>query len=344
LSTVLLVAAAGAVALMAGFAPPKTNRTTLLTQGVAAVVALGAVAIAPSLDLVILIVLALAGLQAVIGGLRPISVRLRAPAVACVLLAAGLAVTRFEGPSRLPALAAVLIAAGVAAAIGILPYIHEFDPEEWAAPSPIAWIGFLSPVVVVAVLSRVYALIPTAGAQLGAMLIGLGLVNVIWGSVAAWRTVEGARAWHYSFMADWGLALCGFGMQVADGRSAALLVLTGILLGRLPLYTWSRPALAEQTTQTVRPVNLLAAAMLAGAAPFAGFAAKVILLRGATVLYWPLALVLAVGLLLWLPSSLRLGKSLGLPRGRQAVGVAVALMINAAIGLYPQPVLSLAGL
>lgn len=343
MSAVLLVAAAGGLVLMAVFAPPKTNRAMLLAQGVAAVLALAAVAIAPNLDLVVLIVLALAGLQAVIDGRRPMAVRLRAPAVACVLLAGGLALTRFEGSSRLPELAAVLIAAGVAAAIGILPYIHELDPEEAAAPSPIAWIGFLSPILVVAVLSRVYALIPTAGAPLGAILIGLGLVNVVWGGVAAWRTEDGVRAWHYSFMADWGLALCGFGMQTADGRSAALLVLCGILLGRLPLYTWSRPALAERT-QNVRPINLLAAAMLAGAAPFAGFAARVILLRGATVLYWPLALVLAVGLLLWLPSSLRLGKSLGLPRGRQVVGVAIALIITAAIGLYPQAVLSLAGL
>ncbi|OLE39681.1 MAG: hypothetical protein AUI36_25670 [Cyanobacteria bacterium 13_1_40CM_2_61_4] len=206
-----------------------------------------------------------------------------------------------------------------------------------------AWIGFLSPVIVVAVLSRVYALIPTAGAPFSAMLIALGLVNVTWGSIAAWRTEEPARAWHYSFMADWGLVLCGFGMQVGDGRSGALLVLCGMLLGRLPLYTWSHQALAERT-QTVRPINLLAAAMLAGAAPFAGFAARVILLRGATVIYWPLALVLAVGLLLWLPSSLRLGKSLGMPRGRQAVGIAIALAVNAAIGLYPQPLLSVAGL
>ena len=343
MSTVLLLATAGAVGLTVGFAPPKTDRSTLLAQGIAALVALAAIAIAPSLDLVILIMLALAGLQAVIAGRRSIVARLRAPTVACVLLGAGLAFTRFEGSSRVPELAAVLIATGVAAATGVLPYIHEFDQEEAAAPSTIAWIGFLSPVLVVAVLSRVYALIPTAGAPLGAILIGLGLVNVIWGSIAAWRTEEGARAWHYSFMADWGLALCGFGIQVADGRSAALLILCGILLGRLPLYTWSRPALAERT-QNVRPVNLLAAAMLAGAAPFAGFAARVILLRGATVVYWPLALVLAVGLLLWLPSSLRLGKSLGLPRGRQAIGIAVALIINAAIGFYPQPVLSLAGL
>ena len=100
----------------------------------------------------------------------------------------------------------------------------------------------------------------------------------------------------------------------------------------------------REKVQTDRPINLLAAAMLAGSAPFAGFAARVLLLRGATQLYWPLALVIAIGLLLWLPPSLRLGRSLGLPKGRQAVGAGIALTLSVAIGLYPQPILSLAGL
>ena len=84
--------------------------------------------------------------------------------------------------------------------------------------------------------------------------------------------------------------------------------------------------------------------MLAGSAPFAGFPARILLFRGATQLYWPLGLVLAVAMLLWLPSSLRLGRSVGVPRGRQAVGVAIVLAINVFIGLYPQPLLALAGL
>jgi hypothetical protein len=144
-------------------------------------------------------------------------------------------------------------------------------------------------------------------------------------------------------MADWGLAMCGLGLAVADGERAAMLILYGILLSRLPLYLWSRQSLREKRPND-RPINLLAAAMLAGSAPFAGFAARVLLLRGATQLYWPLALVIGLGMLLWLPPSLRLGRSLGLPRGRQAWGVGIALAINVVIGLYPQPFLSLAGL
>jgi formate hydrogenlyase subunit 3/multisubunit Na+/H+ antiporter MnhD subunit len=109
------------------------------------------------------------------------------------------------------------------------------------------------------------------------------------------------------------------------------------------LYLWSRQALREKKPAD-RPINLLIAALLAGSAPFAGFAARVLLLRGATQLYWPLALVLALTMLMWLPASLRLGRSMGMPRGRQAVGVAIVLALNVLLGLYPQPLLRLAGL
>ncbi len=49
-------------------------------------------------------------------------------------------------------------------------------------------------------------------------------------------------------------------------------------------------------------------------------------------------------MLLWLPGSLRLGRSLGVPRGRQAVGVAIVLAINVVVGLYPLPLLQAARL
>jgi len=115
-----------------------------------------------------------------------------------------------------------------------------------------------------------------------------------------------------------------------------------VVLGRLPLYLVS--GRSGKAPVTDRPINLLVAAVLAGSAPFAGFAARVLLLRGATQLFWPLALVLALGMLLWLPGSLRLGRSLGIPRRRQAVGVALVLAANVAVGLYPLPLLAAAGL
>src|SRR5258708_2630698 len=111
------------------------------------------------------------------------------------------------------------------------------------------------------------------------MLIGLGLLNTLWGSVGSWRTANDAAAWRYSFMSDWGLVLCGFGLAIADGRAAALIILVSIVLGRLPLYLWSREALRDKVP-TARAINLVVAAVLAGSAPFAGFPARVLLLRG----------------------------------------------------------------
>jgi hypothetical protein len=339
----LLLAAAAALALVVALAPVQVERGILLTWGLAGLAAMAAIAAATSIDMIAFVVLAMAVLQAASPGKRPFATRLRGPVLAVVVLTLAAAAARSDGPPILSRLAAVGLVAGLCAALGILPYIHEFDSEERTSLSPIPWIAFIGPILAFAVLTRARELIPSEGAAFGAMMIGLGLINMVWGSVASWRTESGAAAWHYSFMADWGLALCGLGLAVADGERAALMVLYGVVLSRLPLYLWSRQSLREKRPND-RPINLLAAALLAGSAPFAGFAARVLLLRGATQLYWPLALVIGLGLLLWLPPSLRLGRSLGLPHGRQAWGVGIALGVNAAIGLYPQPFLSLAGL
>lgn len=339
----LLIAAAAALALVVALAPVLVERATLLTWGLAGLAGMAAIAAADSIDIIALVVLAMAVLQSASPGRRPFAARLRGPVLAVAVLALAAAAARSDGPPILGRLAAVGLVAGLSAALGILPYIHEFDQEERTSLSPIPWMAFIGPVLALAVLTRARELVPSEGAPLGAIMIGLGLVNMAWGSVASWRTEGGAAAWHYSFMADWGLAMCGLGLAVADGERAAILILYGILLSRLPLYLWSRQSLREKRPND-RPINLLAAAMLAGSAPFAGFAARVLLLRGATQVYWPLALVIGMGMLLWLPPSLRLGRSLGLPRGRQAWGVGIALAINVAIGLYPQPFLSLAGL
>jgi hypothetical protein len=342
-SRALLVVAAASLALVVALAPLLVERTILLTWGLAGLAGMAAIGAATSIDMIVLVVLALSVMQAAAAGGRSFATRLRGPVLAAALLALAAACARSDGPPILSHLAAVGLVAGLCAALGTLPYIHEFDPEERTATSPIPWIALIGPVIALAVLMRARELVPTEGAALGAMMVGLGLLNMLWGSVASWRTESGAAAWHYSFMADWGLALCGLGLAIADGQRAAMLVLYGILLSRLPLYLWSRQSMREKRPND-RPINLLAAAMLAGSAPFAGFAARVLLLRGATQLYWPLALVIALGLLLWLPPSLRLGRSLGLPRGRQAWGVGIALGANAVIGLYPQPFLALAGL
>lgn len=333
-------AAAFAVALPSG----KATRRGLAVQGGVGVAGSAVMVAAPTFDLALLVLLALGVLQATVAGARPFAVRLRPVAVAVALTATGLLLGRAEGPDVLARFAAVGIGAGLAAAVGLLPYVHVFDPDEAVPASPVAWLAFVGPVLAAVFVARTQSVLsPDGWTAFGAILIGLGLLNAVWGSLAAWLASAQAAAWRYSFLADWGLALCGFGLTVLDGRRAALLVLFGIALCRLPFYLLSRQAAPEKTA-TERPVKLVVAAALAGSAPFAGFAARVLLLRAATQIFWPLALALALTMLLWLPGSLRLGRTVGLPRGRWAVATVLVLVVNAVAGLYPLPLLSAARL
>src|SRR5205823_4917914 len=289
-SAELVFFAAFALAFAFVFAPAAAPRRSLLWRGGAGLAGTIAIVAVPTFELVLLTLLTLGVLNAAADGKQPFALRLRAPVLAVAVFALGLVLARAAGPEVLDRFAAVGLVAGLAAGIGLLPYLHPFDPDDAVTGSPIAWMAFIGPALAV-VVAGTRGLVPAeAGGVFGAMLIGVGLLNVAWGGVAAWLTESTVAAWRYSFIADWGLALCGFGLMVVDGRRAALL------------------------------------------------------LRGATQLFWPLGLVLALGMLLWLPGSLRLGRSLGVPRGRQALGVALVLALNVAVGLYPLPLLEAARL
>ena len=149
----LLLAAAASLILVVVTAPPRVARRTLLTWGLAGLAGMAAIAVAPSLDLVLLILLVLAVLQARLASHRDFATRIRAPVLAIALLALGLAFERMQGPGILQRFGAVGMVAGLVAAVGLLPYIHEFDPEESVVASPIPWIAFVGPLVAATVLS-----------------------------------------------------------------------------------------------------------------------------------------------------------------------------------------------
>lgn len=334
----LLALAVLALAFAVVFSPATSSRA-LLVRGGAGLAGTAAIAASPTFDLDILALLALGVLQAATTREQAFAVRLRAPVVAAAFLALALVFARVAGPDALGRFAAVGLVAGLAAGVGLLPYLHRVDGDDALASSPVVWLAFIGPVLAAVIVAQAQTLLSVdAGGVFGAMLIGLGLLNVAWGGVAAWLTESDGAAWRYSFIADWGLVLCGFGLIVGDGQRGAILVLFSIVLGRLPLYVLSRRAVRDKASMQ-RPINIVVAAALAGSAPFAGFAARLLLLRAATQLFWPLALVLAAGMLLWLPGSVRLGRSLGAPKGREAVGVALVLAVNVAVGLYPLPLL-----
>lgn len=341
----LIAIAALALAFAVAFAPLPATRRPILIRGAGGLIGTAAIAAVPTLDIALLVLLALGVLHAAVSGTtRSFATRLRPPLIAVAMLALGLVLVRVQAPDLVARFGAVGLVAGLAASVGLLPYLHPIEPEEALTASPVAWLGFIGPVLATVVVLRAQGLLTVdAGGAFGAMLIGLGLLNMAWASLGSWLTVDEIAAWRYSFVADWGLVLCGFGLTVVDGRRGALLVLFSILVGRLPLYLLSRRSIREKTT-TRRPINVVVAAALAGSAPFVGFAARILLLRASTQIAWPLAIVLALVMLLWLPGSLRLGRSLGQPRGRQALGVALILAVNVAAGLYPLPLLMLAQL
>ena len=340
----LLLLAAAALVLAMISAPATPGRRRVLWQGGAGLAAGAAIALVPTFDLVLLVLCALGAVAASAGQERTHALRLRAPVVAVAFLTLALVLVRVEGPDVLARFAAVGLVAGLAAAVGLLPYIHPFGDGDTVDASSVVWTGFAGPLLAVVVVSRAQSMLPVdAGAAFAAMLIGVGVLNMAWGAVASWLTTTDGAAWRYSFLADWGLVLCGLGLTLIDGRRAALLVLFGLMLGRLPLYLASRDA-ATAEPRPERPLNFLVAAALAGAAPFVGFAARVLLLRGATQLFWPLAFALAIVMLLWLPGSLRLGRTVGAPRGRRAAVIVALLILNIVAGLYPLPLLTAARL
>lgn len=343
-ATELIAIAAVALVFAVAFTPLPGTRRPILIRGAGGLVATAAIAAVPTLDVAVLVLLALGVLHATVSGTRSFATRLRPPLIAVAMLALGLVLVRAQAPDVVARFGAVGLVAGLAAGVGVLPYLHPMESDEALTASPVAWLGFVGPVLATVVVIRAQGLLTVdAGSAFAAMLIGLGILNMAWASVGSWLTVDEIAAWRYSFVADWGLVLCGFGLTVVDGRRGALLMLFSILVGRLPVYLMSRRSIREKTT-TRRPINVVVAALLAGSAPFVGFAARILLLRASTQIAWPLAVVLAMVMLLWLPGSLRLGRSLGQPRGRQALGVALILALNVAAGLYPLPLLTAAQL
>ncbi len=341
---VVLVATFVAAGLAVLLVPPGADRVPMLVAVLAGLAAIAAVAILTDPLLVVLVVLVLAAVQAALPALRSFSDRVRAPAFGALMIALGVILA---GGALIPPLfpvAGLAVAVGAAATIGLAPYLQGLDPREPAPASPIAWLGFLGPALVVVLVTRLTAVLPVAAAPGYAVLLGLGLFNLALGAFGAWRSKANADLWRYSFVGDWGLVLVGFGLLNQTAAGGAYLLLLSLLLLRLPLYLLARPALVQaQPVATITPLTLLVAAALFGSAPFAGFPARLLIIRGATHAPWPLTALLVLVMLSWLPQSLRLAQTLGRPSGRLAAGVVLLLLLNLALGLYPDLVLSLLG-
>jgi hypothetical protein len=341
---VLLVASAAALVLTAALAPHRVGRRELLAAGLGA---LGGQALLMALTdpLAIAAVLLLIGFAfAARPGARPFVVRARPAAFAAVLIGLGWAFLQLHGGTWVGRAGALATALGLAATAGLVPYLAIVDPEEPASSSFVAWTGFFGPALAIALPARVLPGLPASEATVfGATLVALGLVNLAWGTVAAWRTASDVEAWRCSFLVDWGLALVGIGLFLPDGLAAAYLALLAIVLVRVPLYLWARPALLGRQPARLTALNVLLAVLLAGAAPFSGFPVRLLVLSAATQTAWPLAIPLVAAMLLCIASATRLARALGSHQGPAAVGLWITLALGLVLGLAPAVLRSLGG-
>jgi hypothetical protein len=332
---VFLVASAAALVLVVALAPHRPGRWELLAVGLAALG--GQAALTAVADpFVIAVVLVLIGFgHATRPSPRPFAGRARGPAFAALLLGLGWALAGTPGPAWLGRAGALALALSLAAAAGLLPYLPDVDAREPASSSYVAWAGFFGPALALTLPGRLHGLSPDEGTVFGAALVGLGLVNLGWGTVGAWRTASDAAAWRYSFLADWGLALTGIGLFRPAGLAGAYLALLSIVLVRLPLYVWARPALPGEERSRLGPLQVILIVLLAGAAPFAGFPIRLLVLQAATQAAWPLAIFLLLAMLLWIGHAPRLARTVTVPHGGAAAGLWLTLALSLGLGLAP---------
>jgi hypothetical protein len=342
---VLLLASALALGLTIVLAPHRVPRRELIAAGLGA---LGgqALLLAVTDPLAIAILLLLVGFGfATRPSRRPFADRARGPAFAALLLGVGWTFVRMPGPAWVGRAGALALALGLVAAAGLVPYLAPVDPEEPASSSYVAWTGFFGPALALTLPGRVMTSMSAGDAAVfGATLVGLGLVNLVWGTVGAWRTAEDMDAWRYSFLVDWGLALVGIGLFARDGFGAGYLAFLGIVLVRLPLYLWARPALLGRRPARLVPLNVLLAVLLAGAAPFSGFPVRLLVLDVATQAAWPLAIPLVAAMLMGVTYAMRLARTLGEHRGPAAIGLWVVLGLSLVLGVVPGVLRAVGGL
>lgn len=371
---VMVLACAVSLLVSALCMPARWDRVELIASGLVALGALSVVVMTGSPLLIAILVPLLGALYATRPGTRPFAARIRNPGLAALFLGLGAAFLSVRGGPVLGQVGALGIALGLVALAGLAPYLDRFDPDEPTASSGLAWTAFFAPPLAMTVTMETLPTLQSRQAAIFATVcISLGLVNLAWGVLGAWRAPTLTSAWRRSFLADWGLVLMGFGLLVPSGRglAGAFVCLLSLVLCRLPLYIYARSSLEEgnQTEGVSDPSssgslgqsapsssqgpgpsvrfssarNLLVGLALAGAAPFAGFAGRLLLLDAAMQLAWPLALLLVVAMVGWLAHSFRLGAGLGRPQGRTAAGVGIVLAIGGVIGILPGLVLAIAG-
>lgn len=292
-----------------------------------------------------IVVLLLVGLEAARGG--AIALRAREQAAGAFLLGIGTVFLDVHQSAVAQNLGVLGVVLGLIAIAGLFPTVRQRTVRAPASEGDMSWLALVSPILVLMVASQVLAGLPRPALVVYmALTIAFGVLNLAWGVVGAWRAKDDLVAWRFLFLADWGLALVGLGAVVPDGAGmqGAFLILVQILLVRFPLHELAQARTALGERARAGGLSVLVGAVLCGLPPFAGFAARFYLLRASAEVGGALTVPLLLGLLLWVLIGLRVGRALGIPRGRSAVGFAVVLAIALGLGVAPWLVLQTVGL
>ena len=342
----LLAAGLVSLALVAASTPMEAGEWRVQVRaGLIALGALSGVSLAGDPRYAAIVVLLLVGLEAARGG--AITPRAREQAAGAFLLGIGTVLLDVHQSAVAQNLGVLGVVLGLIAIAGLFPTVRQRTLRAPAAEGDLSWLALVSPILVLIVASQVLGGLPSPALVVYmALTIAFGVLNLAWGVVGAWRAKDDLVAWRFLFLADWGLALTGLGAVVADGSGTqgAFLILVQILLVRFPLHELAQARTAQGERARAGGLSVVVGAVLCGLPPFAGFAARFYLLRAATEVGWPLTVPLLFGLLLWVLITLRIGRTLGIPRGRSAIGFGLVLGIALGLGIVPWLVLQTVGL
>jgi multicomponent Na+:H+ antiporter subunit D len=208
--------------------------------------------------------------------------------------------------------AAVMLMCAFLVKSAVFPF-HFWQPDfHTAAPTPIS--ALLSSVVVkvgVYGLFRLTSLLFTAEAPLvRGLLIGLGIIGIYFGSLAALRTYDAKRMLAYSTFGQIGFILLGIGWGTPLALigalvytinhafiKSALLMMTGAIASRLPNKSarLSDVLGVGKTMTLLSGLYLIGGLALAGVPPLNGFISKLVLVQGGIQAEGWLVMGLAVG-------------------------------------------------
>lgn len=197
----------------------------------------------------------------------------------------------------------LLVALGLTYELALVP-LHWGPLDAYTAGSP-GLAGFVMAASKIGAVLALGRLVAGVGVPLGPVLIGIGLVSIVWGTVAALAQREMRRMIAYSTVANAGFMALALGCG-ADGRAAAIFyvviyALTALLIfaaiaGRVPPQLRFADVPVEGFG-ALRALGLsLGLLSLAGIPPTPGFWAKLAILDASwqTLGLWP-TLIAAIG-------------------------------------------------